>query len=317
MPQSSWDKRLEGLQKVIMKPIRFNDLRLTLIDAVDARHEPGWQAAGHRHPWFEYNYVSEGCLQTSFGSASFLTKAGSFFLIPPGVSHSNQNIGKEADDGFCLRWQIESAAADAVADGTASDFYLSFLRTMSAVRPCAIPNDLLAGRMELFFCSGSVARQQLALLDWLLLMYENWSGTAQMPPAINTREEILVRQATLYLSEYYAEPITVSELAASLNISYRHLARLFHRITGVTLIEKLNDLRMNQARILLCGTDLAIKEIAGAVGFPNEFYFSNLFRRTVFVTPSEYRRRHQNSHSALEQSESGRQYPADNYGRIL
>jgi len=300
MPQSSWDKRLEGLQKVIMKPIRFNDLRLTLIDAVDARHEPGWHAGEHRHPWFEYNYVSEGCLQTSFGSASFLTEAGSFFLIPPGVTHSNRNAGTEADDGFCLRWQIENAADDAAADKAASNFYPAFLRTMSAVRPYAIPNDLLAGKMDQFFSSDSVASQQLALLDWLLLMYENWNDTAEMPPAINTREEILVRQATLYLSEYYAEPITVSELAASLNISYRHLARLFHRITGVTLNEKLNDLRMNQARILLRGTDLAIKEIACAVGFPNEFYFSSLFRRTAFITPSEYRRRHKNSRLPAE-----------------
>ena len=49
-------------------------------------------------------------------------------------------------------------------------------------------------------------------------------------------------------------------------------------------------LRMNHARRLMTQTDLAVREIAEAVGYPDQLYFSRLFKKRTGFPPSTYRR---------------------------
>lgn len=284
MPLSLWEKRLEPLQDLIMKPIRFNDLQITLIDAVQAAHERGWQVSEHRHPWFEFNAVSTGCLLTNIGNISFPTTNGQFFLIPPGIAHSNRNSGDERDDGFCLRWQIEQAA------DAPPELYERLIDALSVVRPFALRQPTVTQATESLLAARDQTRQQLALLELFRQLLELWDRTVAPPRRDQTRQDLIVRQAIFYLAEYYASPIAVADVASSLNVSYRHLARIFRQVTGVTIIEKLNDIRINQAKILLKSTDKTIKEIARQVGFENEFYFTKLFGKASFTSPSGFRK---------------------------
>ena len=105
MTYSTWDEKIKTLQMLVMKPTFFSGLKITLIDVLSAYHQKGWKTDDHRHPWFEFNYISSGTMTTSFKEEDLLTKKGQYLLIPPGIYHNNHNL--DIDDGFCLRWQIE------------------------------------------------------------------------------------------------------------------------------------------------------------------------------------------------------------------
>ena len=47
--------------------------------------------------------------------------------------------------------------------------------------------------------------------------------------------------------------------------------------------------KLDYSMALLKKTDLKINEIARAVGYENEKYFSNIFKETVGITPKQYR----------------------------
>ena len=104
-----------------------------------------------------------------------------------------------------------------------------------------------------------------------------------------SQDETLVNQALLYLSQYYAQSIRVDEVAHSLNVSYRHLARIFKSVTGQTVIQKLNAIRLEEARRLLAETNMPVGEIGKQVGFTNEYYFSAIFKQVIATTPTQYR----------------------------
>ncbi|MFQ9798925.1 MAG: helix-turn-helix transcriptional regulator [Clostridia bacterium] len=104
-----------------------------------------------------------------------------------------------------------------------------------------------------------------------------------------SQDEALVNQALLYLSQYYAQNIRVDEVAHSLNVSYRHLARIFKSVTGQTVIQKLNAIRLEEARRLLAETNMPVGEIGKQVGFTNEYYFSAIFKQVIATTPTQYR----------------------------
>ena len=55
-------------------------------------------------------------------------------------------------------------------------------------------------------------------------------------------------------------------------------------------MDYLNHFRIEQAKELLCQTELSIKNISIDVGFSDEFYFSRLFKKSVGVSPQHYRK---------------------------
>jgi AraC family transcriptional regulator len=84
---------------------------------------------------------------------------------------------------------------------------------------------------------------------------------------------------------------SIDDLAKACGISRGHLMRMFKASTGQTLQRFIALERLNSARRLLGEDTRSIKEIAALLGFCNTAHFSNAFRRTEAMTPSDFRRR--------------------------
>lgn len=287
MFKSEWSDPMMLLNPAVLQPLQIDNLKLTLIDAVPAYHEAGWVSAGHRHPWFEFNYVSRGVFFTSLEKAEFSTGEGQFFLIPPGCFHSHRSLTEATDDGFCLRFTLESAGSfdrELLINGMPCHM----IESLSTVRCHAFRNDLVTHLINQLNAGGEI-RFMLALFALLFDLCRLWQTESVAAPLGRSNEAILADQVILYLNEYYKNRIHMSELSDSLNVSYRHLARIFKQATGVTIVEKLNDIRINQAKKLLMETNKTLHEIAEAAGFENEYYFSKIFNKLTFSTPSAFR----------------------------
>ncbi|MBB3002346.1 GlxA family transcriptional regulator [Paraburkholderia tropica] len=86
-------------------------------------------------------------------------------------------------------------------------------------------------------------------------------------------------------------PHRVPELAARVNLSPRHFARLFQAEVGVTPAAWVETARVDAARALLDTQDEAPKRVAARCGFANADMLRRAFLKHVGVTPAEYRRR--------------------------
>ncbi|WP_225046585.1 helix-turn-helix transcriptional regulator [Lacticaseibacillus kribbianus] len=99
----------------------------------------------------------------------------------------------------------------------------------------------------------------------------------------------LAKAVMATIRTHYAEPLTLTGLADSFNLSKSHLCRIFKAATKATVTDYLNDQRIDQAQRLLATTATPIGEIAGQVGFNNISYFNKLFLRRCHQTPRAYR----------------------------
>jgi AraC family transcriptional regulator, transcriptional activator FtrA len=93
-----------------------------------------------------------------------------------------------------------------------------------------------------------------------------------------------------WATERLAEPITVDDLAARLNVSPRTLARRFAVELGVAPGQWLLAQRIARTRALLEETDLPIETIATRVGLSSATNLRRRFHTAVRTTPSAYRR---------------------------
>lgn len=108
-----------------------------------------------------------------------------------------------------------------------------------------------------------------------------------MSPRVNKLERIL--PAVQYIEHHYNTEISYTELAQLLNVSKYHFCHLFKEATGKTVVQYINDVRLDKAYHLLKNTDMNITQISMSVGFNDMNYFSRLFRKYKNVPPSKVR----------------------------
>ena len=87
----------------------------------------------------------------------------------------------------------------------------------------------------------------------------------------------------------YHDEITLEIVSEKFGISIRSLNRRFKQATGKSPMQYLQQLRIENAQELLKTSNLSIAEVAYNVGYPDNSYFSALFRKAISVSPKEYR----------------------------
>lgn len=91
-----------------------------------------------------------------------------------------------------------------------------------------------------------------------------------------------------YLYEHYQEQIELTTLAELTFCTPSHIARLFKRYMGMTIISYVHKIRIEKAVYLMEEKKLAIKEAAEAVGYQNLNHFYKYFNIQMGVTPAAY-----------------------------
>ncbi|OIJ17322.1 hypothetical protein BKP37_02110 [Anaerobacillus alkalilacustris] len=98
-----------------------------------------------------------------------------------------------------------------------------------------------------------------------------------------------IKKAKSYLQENFTKEIGIEAVCEVVDLSVSYFSVLFKQKTGVTFLEYLTNLRMEHACVLLKTTDLKTYEIANMVGYSDQRYFSQVFKKRMHVTPSQYR----------------------------
>ncbi|HHY81976.1 MAG TPA: response regulator [Clostridiales bacterium] len=94
-----------------------------------------------------------------------------------------------------------------------------------------------------------------------------------------------------YMHENFNKDITVSDIAEKAYLSPCYANYIFKKETGLTLIEYLTKIRIEEAQRLLKGSLLKVYEIAEKVGYKSNSYFCSVFKEHCRMTPLEFRDR--------------------------
>lgn len=94
-----------------------------------------------------------------------------------------------------------------------------------------------------------------------------------------------------YIGDHY-NTVTLKEVSNIFGYNPDYLSLRFQKITGVTFTEKLNSIRMEQARTILLSSECSIEEISSIVGFHDRSWFIRAFKKTYGMTPGAYRRQY-------------------------
>ena len=182
-----------------------------------------------------------------------------------------------------------------------------FRRQFPAIRFRAEPNLIFADRAgRIVTAGGATSWHDLAIhivsrhcspgeaLRIAKVYLLKWHGEGQLPYAGLVRRhhhaDSAVRVCEEWLRRNFRRSNAVSRAVAAARLPERTLKRRFKAATGSTLIEHVQNLRVEEAKRLLETRDAPIDEISASVGYEEPAFFRRLFRRLTGLTPGEYRR---------------------------
>lgn len=100
-----------------------------------------------------------------------------------------------------------------------------------------------------------------------------------------------IRTAKIFIANNYKQDIGLGDVARVVNLSSVYFSGLFKKEMGENFVDYLNRVRIDAAKVLLKDVRNNIGEIAEQCGFSDTRYFAKIFKRSVGITPSDYRKR--------------------------
>jgi transcriptional regulator GlxA family with amidase domain len=112
-----------------------------------------------------------------------------------------------------------------------------------------------------------------------------WSDDPDLYPV--QRDRPYVRRARAILDKQFAEKISLAALAEQTDVSPYHLQRTFRAATGLSPLHYQANLRVSQARALLCA-GRSLSRVAAEVGFGDQSHLTKHFHRVFGISPGRF-----------------------------
>ncbi len=106
---------------------------------------------------------------------------------------------------------------------------------------------------------------------------------------VEKQNKDVIQQIKSYIAENLGGDTSLHVLADQVHFSQEYLLRTFKKQEGITILQYINEMKLNAAKKLLGDSELPIREIAEQLGFASQGYFGRFFRGKTGVSPKAYR----------------------------
>ncbi len=257
----------------------------------------------HWHNEFELNYIRSGRAVFYYNGVQFIPEAGDIFIFQPNQTHSMTTLGNEKIYYDTLLFTSDSFGPQGERGNQAIIGPLvsgdSLIR-QPINRSCA-GYEVIRQTVESMVSAAKLDTPSIDLLlkgDLLhLFYYLHTFGHITYRQNEKAANEERIRPVLSYISQHFAEDLTVDMLAQLIPLSKSYFMYCFKRITGTSIVSYITQIRIKNACEMLLSTDKQVVRIAMECGFDNLSNFNRQFKKNVGCSPLKYRK------SFLPQSE--------------
>ncbi|MDQ7095701.1 AraC family transcriptional regulator [Desulfosporosinus sp. PR] len=253
----------------------------------------------HWHTEFQFCIVTTGNVIFPVGEKKYIVKSGDGIFINSQSVHMARAHQCEEASYFCVDFHPNLICSD-----QSSELYCSHvLPALANAGLSAISLSSSDSRHHLILKSLQQIQSQFINkepgfeLNVVIGILEMWKNMVLILPKCDiqqsNRGDNRLKQIFLFIQEFYDEPLTLERIAEYVHLSRSECCRYFRKITGQTLFAYISQYRIDKSIDLLLRTDRRVSEIAVAVGFTSQSYYTECFRKIKNMTPKEFRLRRQ------------------------
>lgn len=235
----------------------------------------GFTHADRQLPFHVLIYVLEGAIHVTEAGIDYTVRPGELLFLRSGLRHYGKRPIPRGTRWYYVHFELPEAAEN--GRQMLLPKYISGLGGSN-------PEEELAAFVEACRQREETGRWYLNQQLFVLLSHiGHYAAREATTPDLTER-------ITRYLAEHADRPFSAKALEKTFFLSYKHMAAVFKKATGQTMLAYHQRLRMEEGARLLRETLLPIGEISDRLGFADQLYFSRCFHSHTGLSPSRYRK---------------------------
>lgn len=247
----------------------------------------GWKEDTHCHSFCEILYISEGSGWVTVDGKRHIVTKGDVVIYNPEVPHEEESSVEEpmellfmALDHVVLPGLPENHLMPATCrcvyhTGKYQDVFFTTYRQMVVE---------FEQEDELYIEIAQEFSRTLLMYIFRMISQQESRSKPLLKGNKNTDK------ALAYIREHFRENIALEDVATGCYLDKYYLSHLFTKHEGMSVGKYILMLRVDEAMRLLRETDLSVQKVAESVGFEDVSYFCRIFKKSVTMTPLQYRR---------------------------
>lgn len=256
----------------------------------------------HIHSTCEISYIYNGECTEYINNEKIVLKEGDLVILDRKVPHSieatdindimlnfqmKQNF---FDTSFLQQLWGNSPIGNIIASLITNKNENSFLIFHTKDNPMIQQTikNILCEHYDYKIGSQQIINSYMMILFTQLLRSSKYYSHLEVKNKLNN---VLLADLLGYIEKNYVEG-NLNNVAKHFCFSTTHISRLLKNSTGKTFKELVHEQRLNQAKYLLCSTEMPIYQISEQIGYTNLNYFYEKFKEHYKIHPQKYRTKH-------------------------
>ena len=268
----------------------------------------------HIHDHFQIWYVLEGNFRHIVNGNTYEHRKDELLIIPPYITHAidTSDASPDLEFAFC---DLADNFLDLFPEGQEKTnlFYLTYIRPLAYNAVSFSPFLAFSGedarQMRAIYIrlvneysrgehmSTSYIRTDLIRLFTIISLKYSSMVTEEKKDDLYRQYKNALAHALDYIDAHYTESISVSDVCSIALMSASSFSYVFKQLTGQTLIEYINAMRIRRAVELLESSSLAVKDIGWKCGFSDPTHFRRIFKRHMGMLPKQYQMQNRKGNS--------------------
>ena len=236
---------------------------------------------------YVFIYCVNGAGTYQVGGQSFEVQANQYFILPAGLPHS---YAAHPSQPWTIYW-IHFG-------GNLAPYYAEGLTGPKEIRPEM--SSRISTRTNIFEEIFQTLSQGFdpEHLHYASCLFHYYLGTLRYidtyrsvwQPADEEEGHRVVQAALHFMHENLEKHLTIQQMADYVGYSTSHFSHLFRAQMKQSPVTYFNQLKIEEAAVLLATTNMKVNQICFKVGLEDPYYFSRLFTKIKGVSPNQYRK---------------------------
>lgn len=252
-----------------------------LLNVASAKYGGDWHSVPHTHNHLELFYIVGGKGQFLIQDQLYPVNVNNLVIINPNVTHTEVSLNAQP-----LEYIVLGIEGIELATGQNSNGHFNILDHFESVEISGCLRNILREMEQKNPGYEDVCQAFMEILIIRLMRNTALAVPTEPPVVSGNRQCAAVKR---YIDLHFKEALTLDQLAEDAHMNKYYLSHAFKREYGISPISYMTQKRIEESKYLLAETDLSMSQISQLLGFSSLSYFSQVFRRTQFVTPMEYR----------------------------
>lgn len=175
-------------------------------------------------------------------------------------------------------WKAESVTTQIVANRAKSYIYETLIDRKPWIEKFIFKPDFI------YHFGFSIKSKDEIITSWV----SSFTEVSKVVKKYQMVDDKLTYKIGKYVLINVDKKLSLSDVSEGVFLNPSYISHIFKKITGMSFIDYINDVKIDRAKVLLRDSYNRVNEVSETLGYSSQEYFTRIFKKKTGLTPSNF-----------------------------